>query len=400
LNLHYKKKSIIRTIVKGKTGFALWLAAFLCLICPRHGYCQSVDHPLYYEELYKAVELLLAMRMDEGEELIQGWIERNREKPAGYFFHAAAISGRIYLLPKDKDVTDLKKKLEKAISSCRRTAKKLLSRDENKFEGTLYLGANYGLEALLAMLDRKYLAIPPLAKRAWNHLNQAETLDPEYYDTYFGLGSYLYIIDTLPVIIKILALGYGFEVDRQRGLAHLRLASKGGLYTQDASLIMLMNLYSEYETPDSSISIMANKLYKRYPDNPLVHWRYGDILFRLEEYEAANKIYLEVMERISSNYTFYRNRMFSDYLITYRLGMCDKHLGRKEQAIQHFNPILTDSEITPEWVVSASYLACGEIYLEQGNDELARSNLKEVLKHGDSRGSHRKAKDLLKKLKK
>jgi tetratricopeptide (TPR) repeat protein len=202
------------------------------------------------------------------------------------------------------------------------------------------------------------------------------------------------------MIAKYLALLYGFEGDSERGLAYLRMAGEQGLYTRDASLIMLMNLYSEFETPDSSICNMAGELYKRYPDNPLVHWRYGDILFKHEDYEAARKIYQEVMDRISSDYRFYRNRMFSKYLISYRLGMCDKNLGRKQKAIQAFKAILANSEITPEWVVPATYMACGEIYLEENNAELARTNFEAVLKYDDFRGSRVKADSMLKELKK
>jgi len=92
--------------------------------------------------------------------------------------------------------------------------------------------------------------------------------------------------------------------------------------------------------------------------------------------------------------------MFTEYLIAYQIGMCDKNLGRKEQAIQRFKAILSNSKITPERVVPETYMALGEIYLEENNEELARTNLKAVLKYDDHRGSRRKAKSMLKELKK
>ncbi len=401
LNLNHVRKTAIRMTGNKKIFFKLCFAAFLCYMNPVYGSGASIDHPLYEEELDRAVRHLLAMRFEDGEELIQDWINRNPGKPAGYFFKAAAISARIYLEPPDSDIKGLEKDLKKTLRNCNKTAKNKRSRAESRFEGTLYIGSSYGLEALLAMLKKNYLVMAPLTKETWSYLKEAASLDPEYYDTYFGLGSYFYIIDNLHIIAKSLALLFGFEGDSEKGLAYLRLAGERGLYARDASLIMLMNLYSKFETPDSSICNMARDLYERYPDNPMVHWRYGDILFRLEDYEQARKIYQEVIDRISSDYRFYRNRMFTEYLIAYRLDMCEKNLGRKEQAIQRFEAILANSKITPKWVVSATYLACGEIYLDQNNEELARKNLKEALKYkDDDRGYRRKAKSMLKELKK
>ncbi|MEA1997023.1 MAG: hypothetical protein U9N45_05265, partial [Gemmatimonadota bacterium] len=170
-------------------------------------------HSLYEKELGKAVEMLFAMNLDESERIISGWIERQPDRPEGYFLLSAALSWRIYLQPEEADIKHLNKEFEEAVEKSRRAAEKARSRKESRFEGTLYLGAAYGLEALVALLDHRYLVMAPLAKQAWNYLEEAVELDPGYYDIYFGLGNYRYLIDMLPETAKMLAFLYGFEGD-------------------------------------------------------------------------------------------------------------------------------------------------------------------------------------------
>lgn len=238
----------------------------------------------------------------------------------------------------------------------------------------------------------------PLAKRAWNLIDEALRIDPEYYDSYLGRGIYQYFTDVLPKMIKILALAYGFERDREEGLENIRLAAARGFYSRDASKIMLLNLYSVIETPDSSVREMARKLHEKYPDNPLIHWRYGDILLRLKEYQAAAEIFQQVAERIENNYPFYRNKMFSRYSMAFRLGYCDSKTGKSAMALKRFDSILASSEVTPEWILPATYLEKGRIHFRMGEKEQARQSLEAALDYSDYRGSREQARQLLKKL--
>jgi len=370
------------------------------LLIPPPGDCNSARaaHPLYEEELARAGNLLLAMRLGQADSLIDGWIERNPDRPAGYFFRAVGCSWRIFLQPEGSDSDALKDSFENAVRNCRRTAEKVRSRKETRFEGTLYLGAICGQEALLAMIEKRYLVMAPLAKRAWNTIEQALDIDPEYYDSYLGRGIYQYFTDVLPEMIKILALAYGFEGDREAGLENIRLAAERGLYSRDASKIMLLNLYSVIETPDSSVREMARKLHEKYPDNPLTHWRYGDILLRLKEYQPAAEIFEQVAERIENDYPFYRNKMFSRYSMAFRIGYCESKTGKSARALERFNSILADSEVTPEWILPATYLEKGKIYLWRGEKEQAKHSLEAVLDYDDYHGSREQAEQLLKML--
>lgn len=355
-------------------------------------------HPLHDPSLRAAVELMLSMQLDSAETLVDGWIGEHPGRPAGLFFRAALLSWRLFLMPREADSGPLKQRFETAVRECRKSAERAAGRRETEFEGTVYLGAVYGQEALLAMLDRRYLVMAPLARRAWDHIQRAVSLDPEYFDSYFGLGIYLYFTDVLPKLVRVLAVAYGFEGDRARGLANLEMAANNGIYSNDAARIMLVNIFSEMEDPDSSIADMARNLYERFPGNPLIHWRYGDILLRLDRFVEAGEIFRGVLDRIGRDHPYYRNGMFSEYSMHFRIGLCERKSGHVSEALERFETIIAAGEIYPPWVASAAGLQAGELYYLSGDTELAESRLRQVLRRENFRGSHEKARELLEKL--
>jgi len=360
--------------------------------------CFGQTHRLYYAQLDSAAISMMKMRLDEAEKLGNSFIIRHPENPSGYLFRAITLGWRLFFTPEDTDTRQLRQDFKQAGRSCRAFAEEYRRQDKTRLEGTVCLGMSYGLEALIAMLEDRYLVMAPLALNAWEFLQEAVAIDPEYYDIYFGLGLYRYFTDVLPTLVKMLAVVYGFEGDREQGLANLRLAMEQGFYTRDAAGLMLVNLHSYLETPDSSIHDIARDLYQRFPDNPLVHWRYGDILLRLKRYRQAAEIYREVARRIENDRPYYRNRMFTSYSFYFRLGLCNQRLGRNDEALKYYESVLAGGKVEPEWVIPLSHVHTAEIKLAVGETRSAKEHLKQALKYGDYKGSHQRAKALLKQI--
>jgi len=355
-------------------------------------------HPLYDKTLADVDRLLMEVRLDAADSLIGIYIERHPEHPAGYFFRAASLSWRIFLRPRDTDLGPLRNEFERSIKDCRRVAERASKRRESEFEGLLYLGAIYGQEALLALIDHKYLVMAPLAKQAWNYIGQTLVMDPRYYDSYFGKGMYQYFIAILPKPIQLLAEVYGFESDREQGLANIRLAAERGLYSQEAAGVMLMNIYSIIEQPDDYVEDLARKLYARFPDNPLVHWRYGDILLRRLKYDQAAPLFEAVAKRIGANAPYYRNQLFSEFSMAYRLGVCYRMSGNSDQALARFDYVIAGRDVFPDWVVPGSWLAKGEILIGRRDYGRARQCLQQVLELDDYQDFHERAEKLLEEI--
>ncbi|MCE5272331.1 hypothetical protein LLH00_13720 [bacterium] len=390
----YRGKNLLRA------GFFL-LAVFspqaVALAGPS-GPASPLDTALYEPALKQATALMLNMKLDSAEVLVERWTRAHPGRPAGPFFRSALLSWRLFLLPEEDDDTALKRAFEEANDQCRARAERVMSQRGGELEGTSYLGAVYGQQALLALIDRRWLAMAPLAKKAWQYVQRTVALDPQYYDSYMGLGIYLYFTDILPRLVRVLAEVYGFEGDRARGLASLELAAQRGYYSQDAAGIMLLNIYSETEPPDSSIVALAHSLAQRYPDNPLIQWRLGDILLRHKDYAEAETVFRAVLERVDSGTPFYRNRMFTRWSMLYRIGICRGKLERREEALAAFEEIVSAGQIKPEWLPSAANFIAGGLYLQAGDTLRARERLQTVRRLPDFEGSRDRAAELLHKL--
>ena len=132
---------------------------------------------------------------------MERFITAHPDRPCGYYFRATATSWRLFLIGEHDDPEPLKEKFAEELELSRKIAGQAAKVDSTKFEGTLYLGAVYGQQALLALIDHRWLVMAPLAKRAWNYIDKALEMDPEYYDLYMGRGTYMYVTGALPEVV-------------------------------------------------------------------------------------------------------------------------------------------------------------------------------------------------------
>ena len=72
----------------------------------------------------------------------------------------------------------------------------------------------------------------------------------------------------------------------------------------------------------------------KFPDNPLVHWRYGDVLRRSRQHAEAEKVYREVLSLIDEGKPGYDNRMYSRWSMVFRIGWMMQEQGDFLQAVQ------------------------------------------------------------------
>ncbi|MCE5271205.1 hypothetical protein LLH00_07965 [bacterium] len=357
-------------------------------------------HPLYDERLDRAAHLVLQMKLDPADSLIEAWIAENPKRPVGYFFSGVSQAWRLFLQPEGADLEPLKKRLAATLSRCSLLSQKTQGRGEyGALEGSLYAGASCGLEAMLAMLDGRYLVMAPLAHQAWGHIQQAVVADPLFYDSYMSVGIYQYFTGRLPEVMRLMAVSCGFEGDCRKGLDNLRLAAARGLYSGDEARIVLMNIYAIYDEPlDEGVLEMARGMFERYPDNPLVQVRYGDLLLKAERFDQAEAVFGGIERKISAGAPFYDNRIFSAEAVAYRLALSEKGLGRDGQALERLRAILSLGDaVSPEWIVPASHLECGELYLRAGDLESAGRELK-MASSGNHRKSQKRARELLDRL--
>ena len=359
----------------------------------------QAENQRYSEEIDSAGALMLGMRIAESERMMERFIEVHPEDPAGYFYRASAAGWRIFLTPRDSSIDSQMTVFEQNVRLCKRAAEEMQKDENNRTEALAYLGMAHGQEALLALLEERYLVALPRAIQAWKYLQRVLERDPAYYDIYFGVGVYRYFAAQLPGVVETLAgAAFGLEGDRSGGMDDLRIAAAYGLYSRDAARMMLLNIYGTFERPDSFSAVLASDLRSKYRDNPLVHWRYGDVLRRAKHHAEAEAVYREVLALIDSGKPGYRNRMYSRWSMIFRIGWMRREQKDYADAVKTLSRVTDEyesgREVWPEWVVAYSYLQLAEAYLSLDKPERVRENINKVLEMRDMRGSHKKAKAL------
>ncbi len=189
-----------------------------------------------------ALRLLHDGRFDDAEEAIRRGRAEAPADPSLAFFGAFVTYWRLLYAPTDPGLrADLEQRLDAAI----RLSEQRLEGAPADGEAALWAGSSRLLRAHLQAAKHKPLAAAFDAKRAKRHLDRAGEHGPWAAETAFGLGTYLYVADRVPAIVKglrtILFLPGG---DRERGLALLhRAAESSRFFARDARLL-LVTLYA------------------------------------------------------------------------------------------------------------------------------------------------------------
>jgi tetratricopeptide (TPR) repeat protein len=215
------------------------------------------------------------------------------------------------------------------------------------------------------------------------------------------VGVYRYFAAQLPGVVEMLTKAtFGLEGDRAGGLNDLLLAANHGIYSREPARMMLLNIYGTYERPDSFSAILADarSVREKYTDNPLVHWRWGDVLRRAGFHAEAEAVFREVLLLIDSGKPGYDNRMYSRWSMVFRIGWMMREQGNNAGAVEVLSGLADEyesgREVWPDWVVPAAYLQLAEAYMGLDKPEKARENIDKVLKMRDMRGSHKTARAL------
>src|SRR6266481_8873603 len=140
--------------------------------------------------------------------------------------------------------------------------------------------------------------------RAREHLLRAKTLDPDLFDTDFGLGLYNYYVDTLSAAAKILRFFMGIPGgSKQDGVRLLEHAIAQGVLTSNvARFYLALNLHRYDQQYEKALNILT-PLVERYPANPLYQLARGDLYAKLGRkqqalacYRAASALPVQNME--------------------------------------------------------------------------------------------------------
>lgn len=212
-------------------------------------------------------------------------------------------------------------------------------------------------------------------------------IDPNFADAWLTIGSYDYVVGSLPFFVKILAAIGGFRGSKERGIEELHRAAEHGRYAGDDARVVLVTFYSREQRWGDAL-LLLDQLSSRYPRN---------YIFRIEKAAALYKVgrrreSAELFEQLTKEGPAAK---VGD-LIHYEYAETLVNDGRLPEASQEFRAAASVTGADAQLATRAHLRAAQVLDLLERRAE-AIAEYQAALKGADAYDSHDQARDGLKR---
>ncbi len=226
-----------------------------------------------------------------------------------------------------------------------------LERDPGDVSARFFTGGAYGYEARYLALQEKWWDAYRTGRKGLKHLERAAADAPSLDDPYLGLGIYHYYADVIPSVLKVLAGIVGLGGDRERGLAEIRRALRGGQLVGTEAAFFLAEIHTSFEEDHWTALGYARALRDRYPENELFTWLHARVLDELHLARAAQAEWKSLRDKPRTS----RVRGFLDY----RLARTRLASGDFEGAARDLGDLLERGRLGSRRITMWGRLRCG-----------------------------------------
>ena len=190
------------------------------------------------------------------------------------------------------------------------------------------VGAALGvLASYTATVDGRVSGAFSQARRAYNAHERVMKLDARRKDAALVVGTYRYIVSTLPFPLRWMAYVAGFGGDREYGV---RLVEEAARYPSDAQTdakIALLLLYNREGRFKDALAV-TDDLMARYPRNRIIVLEAGATAIRARLFAQADRVLSEGITRLETDT---RPRAFGEEAMWYyKRGLARLPLGNVE----------------------------------------------------------------------
>jgi hypothetical protein len=162
----------------------------------------------------------------------------------------------------------------------------LYNQNKKDPDALYFLGAVHGvLAGYEASTARKFFAAMRNGSRNVDLHQKVLELKPDYYDAYLSIGTYHYILGSLPFYMKALAALGGMRGNKQKGISELQTVVEKGTNSDDAS-VLLLAIYQNEKRPNDALTVLQ-RLSAKYPRNYLLKLETAATLVELKRHEEA-----------------------------------------------------------------------------------------------------------------
>jgi tetratricopeptide (TPR) repeat protein len=237
-----------------------------------------------------------------------------------------------------------------------------LTADPRSADAHYQVGASVGLQAsFTATVEGRLLSGFRAARRAYDLHESVLELDARRKDAGLIVGTYRYLVSTLPAAMRVMAYVAGFGGGRERGIAQIEEAARFASDTQTDARFALVLIHNRERRYADALRVL-DELKAIYPRNRLLWLTAGGTAFRGGRPQEAMRELDEGYARLGADP---RPRMFGeDALWRYYRGATLVSLRRLEAADRELRAGLEGE--AREWVKGRLNLELGKLADLQG----------------------------------
>jgi tetratricopeptide (TPR) repeat protein len=293
-----------------------------------------------------------------------------------------------YADTQDKVDEKIDKEFRRLLKVSLERAESNLKKNPKDVESIYYQGAAHGLMASYeATVSRAFFSALKHGSKSVDLHRKVVELDPNYVDAYLTIGTYDYIVGSLPFAVKIVAAIGGFRGSKERGLQELNLVAQKGFYAQDDAKVLLLTLYNR-ENKNTEVLHLLETLSNKYPQNYLFKVERANTLVKLNRATESYQLFEELLKTKSA-------QKMQD-LIHYQYGEAFSSQGRYADALNEFQKVKSLNASSSE-LVTRAHLRAGQILDLLAKRDEAKLEYQTVLKRENVFDSHEQAKKYLQK---
>lgn len=279
--------------------------------------------------IQQGIRLSIHHDYSQAEQIFQQLIENHPDHPVGYFFMAATIQSKMMDYESEQWSRDFQRYIRLAIDAAERKA---ATSPEHDLWSLFYHGSALCYLALYEGRNGDYLKALSHGLSGISILKKIITIDPQFHDAYFGIGSYQYWRSQKTRLINWLPL---VSDDRAEGILKVRQAIRQGKYTQYAAMNELIWILLDAGQADEAYAWALQGL-EQFPQSRFFLWGAAKSALALESYSAAATHFQQLLASIINSPT---DNDYNEYLCRLKLAQCYEKLGQLAETSQQIAAI-------------------------------------------------------------
>lgn len=225
----------------------------------------------------------------------------------------------------------------KIVNEIKTRTEETIEKDPDNLKALYLLGFTEGSQSKFYAIEGDFFKAYRFGVKGYNRLKRIEKINPNDYDTQFGIGLYKYYCATLLPrwFQKLSWMVPGIDVDREGGFHRIKLSSKFSLFMKTEAELALAQGFSSYERDYKKGEILSEKLTKAYPGNKVFAYTHNIALYYLgieERYEGKSEKAIKTLKKalkIANDKTAFRMRIRKKSYLTadmkWRLDVPSEH---------------------------------------------------------------------------